>query len=197
MGRRNSTVLGFVAAAAWACCAGGKDRVSPRPAETNEKVQRALEATVGVALRIEQEDLPDSLAVKFILINETEDRSFWINSKLPVGHHSDYGTRGREIEMVIMDSRRRRVLERCTEQENLRSLSDFVVLRPGEKIERVYDFNATCYDLARGEKLLMIASYKHLAKSPDPPRGTYRFSGEAAPKEWKEIVVPSQWRGHN
>jgi hypothetical protein len=166
---------------------GGPKTQARRPAD-------AASAKEGLALLFEQSASDASLVVKFILSNESSGQSFWVNAKLPVGHHADYGVRNREIEMAIMDARGRRVLERCADLPVATVSGDFVVLKPGEKLERDYEFSSNCYSFSPGEKLLMMATFKHLPRSPKAPKGLFSFSGEAAPRAWKEIVVPSTWR---
>jgi hypothetical protein len=184
-----SPVLALLLAAS-ACAPRAGAQASGRSVSVSG-VDDPFQVAEGLAFTLEQVPAPADVIIRFLLKNTTRDRPFWVNRRPRVATRE-----GREIQLAVMDGRRRKVDEQCTDGlETPRPASDFGILRPGEQLAVDYTFDPTCWSLAPGEPLHVMATFRFLPdRSPPPPPGVAPVAGSASPRDWAQFRVPAGWK---
>jgi hypothetical protein len=153
-------------------------------------------AQVPAELSLQMEQVADSssvLAVRFRLTNLSKSKAYWVNKRLPVAHVIQ-DARTAEIEIAVMDARRRSVPYLCKVLPRAATTADFVLLRPGEHLERRYQFDSGCYDLAPGERLAIAGSFEFVSRDVELHSGGVIPVGKVSTTDWLTVRVPRRQR---
>lgn len=152
------------------------------------------------------EPLPDLSSLRFDVVQMVSDKEIVFSMTLTnagttpvrittnprVDDRSFDRSHDSEIEMQLVDSRRRPIFFGCTDRNMGAGARKIRDLGPGESINFSERLDPFCYDLVRGEKLSFIATYANLFAGSLEDRRGLPIPKVSSP-EWLEIVVPADW----